>query len=244
MTAQLRLAWPDPALFAARGGRPLRLLALADEVDPALDSAVSRDQLQPVELIVGCGDLPVDYLRFVTDTFNAPLLYVRGNHDVGGAWSSGEATRVHLPDPLPDGRPVTACGLTVLGFNGVPWHGGSGLQRGELFYWRRSLAAWFSLRLRGRRGRPLLVVTHTAPRGINDGPDRVHRGPGALRWLAGALSPALWLHGHTTLVVRRLEARSVERGGTLFYNCAGAVLVELVPPGSEPAGAAALRPRR
>jgi Icc-related predicted phosphoesterase len=237
MTTQLRLTWPDPALFAARAGRPIRLLALADEVDPALDAAVSREQLKPVELIVGCGDLPVDYLRFVTDTFNAPLLYVRGNHDVGGAWSSGEATGVHLPDPLPDGRPVTEGGLVVVGFNGVPWHGGSGLQRGELFYWRRSLAAWLSVRLRSPRGpggrgqgRPLLVVTHTAPRGINDGPDRVHRGPAALRWLAGALRPALWLHGHTTLVVRRLEARSIERGGTLFYNCAGAVLVELVPP--------------
>lgn len=237
MTAQLRLAWPDPGLFAARAGRPLRLLALADEVDPALDSAASREQLRPVELIVGCGDLPVDYLRLVTDTFNAPLIYVRGNHDVGGAWSSGEATRVHLPDPLPDGRPVAEGGLSVIGFNGVPWHGGSGLQRGELFYWRRSLAAWLALRPRRpvpRRGsavQPLLVVTHTAPRGINDGPDRVHRGPAALRWLAGALRPALWLHGHTTLVVRRLEARSVERGGTLFYNCAGAVLVELAPPG-------------
>jgi hypothetical protein len=231
MTSYLRLPWPDPELFAARQGRPLRVLALADEVDPALESAETRSQLLPVELILGCGDLSVDYLRYVTDMFNAPLLYVRGNHDVGGAWETGEATALHLPDPLPDGRPVREAGLTVIGFSGVPRHGGSGLQRGELFFWRCSLGAWLRMRMRrlGRRHRPLLVVTHTAPRGINDGPDRVHRGPAALRWLAGALHPPLWLHGHTTLVVRRMDARSVEHRGTLFYNCAGAVLVELTP---------------
>jgi uncharacterized protein len=237
MTALLRVEWPDPELFAGRAARPLRILALADEVEPTLESPESRAQLEPVELIVGCGDLPVDYLRFVTDTFNAPLLYVRGNHDVGGAWATGEATALHLPDPLPDGIPIEESGLTVVGFSGVPWHGGSGLQKGEPFFWRHSFGAWLRTHLlRPGRHRPLLVVTHTAPRGINDGPDRVHRGPAGLRWLAESLRPPLWLHGHTTLVVRRTEARSVLRHGTLFYNCAGAVLVELMPPAASTAG--------
>jgi uncharacterized protein len=228
VTARLSVRWPDPRLFEERLGRPVRILALADESEPALESAETREGLLPIDLIIGCGDLPVDYLRFVTDIFNAPLAFVRGNHDVGGAWETGEATEVHLPDPLPDGRPVEEAGITLVGFSGVPWHGGSGLQVGESALWRRALGAW--LRLRLRPPGPVLVVTHTAPRGINDGPDRVHRGSTAMRWLAGTLAPPLWLHGHTTLITRRLDARRVDVGGTIFYNCAGAVLVELLPP--------------
>ena len=78
----------------------------------------------------------------------------------------------------------------------------------------------------------MLPISHSAPRGINDGPDRMHRGSVPLRWLAMRLQPPLWLHGHTTLVTRRLEDRAMRRDGTLFYNAAGAVLVELHPPGS------------
>ncbi len=230
MTSSLRLPWPDERLFGARGGRPFRILAVADEIDETLDSAVTRRRLGSVDLVVGCGDLPVDYLQFVTDAFNAPLAYVRGNHDVGGSWATGEATAVHLPEPLRDGRPWATSGLTVVGFNGIPFHGGGGLQVRDFTTWRAVVGAYARLRWRAARS-PALLLSHVAPRGINDGPDRMHRGSLPLRWLADRLRPPLWLHGHTTLVTRRLEDRAVHRAGTVFYNAVGAVLVELRPPG-------------
>ncbi len=232
MTARLRVAWPDPRLFERRGGRPYRILALADEIDASLESAETRARLGPVDLIVGCGDLPVDYLRFVTDAFESvPLAYVRGNHDVGGDWATGDATQVHLPEPLPDGRPWTDGQLTVIGFSGIPRHGGgSGLQVGSFTRISQVLGAWLRVGWRPIRA-PVLLVSHVAPRGINDGPDPIHRGSRALRWLAGRVRPPLWLHGHTTLLTRRLEDRALRRGSTLYYNAAGAVLVELSPPG-------------
>ncbi len=231
MTSHLQVAWPDERLFAARGGRPFRILAVADEVDESLDSTATRQRLGRVDLVIGCGDLTVDYLGFVTDAFNAPLAYVRGNHDVGGAWATGDATRLHLPEPMVDGLLHTDGGLTLVGFNGIPFHGGGGLQRSDVTIWRAALGAWTRLRLRGVHV-PVLPISHVAPRGINDGPDRMHRGSVPLRWLASRLRPPLWLHGHTTLITRRLEDRAVRRNGTLFYNAAGATLVELVPPGS------------
>jgi uncharacterized protein len=230
MTSRIAVSWPDARLFDARDGRPYRILAVADEPDPSLDSPATRQRVGPIDLIIGCGDLPVDYLQFVTDAFNAPLAYVRGNHDVGGDWATGEATRLHLPEPLVDGRTYRNGGLTVLGFNGIPFHGGGGYQVGDFTTWRAALAAWRRLRWRPRRA-PVLCVSHVAPRGINDGPDRMHRGSVPLRWLAGRLRPPLWLHGHTTLVTRRLEDRAVRRDGTVFYNAAGAVVVELRAPG-------------
>lgn len=231
MTSRLQVAWPDARLFRGREGRPYRILAVADEVDHSLDSAATRDALGRIDLIVGCGDLPVDYLRFVTDAFDVPLAYVRGNHDVGGAWATREATERHLPEPLADGRPWTDGGLTVVGFSGIPRRGGSGLQVGSIPRWNAVFGAWLRLASRGP-DRPVLCVSHVAPRGINDGPDRFHRGSRALRWLADRIGPPLWLHGHTTLRTRRLEDRCNQHGPTLFYNTVGAVLIELVPPGS------------
>jgi len=231
VTSYLQVAWPDERLFASRDGRAFRILAVADEVDESLDSLATRRRLGRVDLVVGCGDLPVDYLQFVTDAFNAPLVYVRGNHDVGGEWATGDATTLHLPEPMTDGVPRTEGGVTLVGFNGIPFHGGGGLQRSDVATGRAVLRAWARLRLRGRH-LPVLPISHVAPRGINDGPDRMHRGSVPLRWLATRLRPPLWLHGHTTLVTRRLEDRAVRRNGTLFYNAAGATLVELLPPGS------------
>ncbi|MBA3586429.1 MAG: hypothetical protein H0W41_02185, partial [Chloroflexi bacterium] len=87
MTDRLTVRWPDPLPFVGRAGRPLRLLAVSDEPDPSLDSAITRQRIGPVDLIVGAGDLEPDYLSFVADAFHAPLRYIRGNHDVGPAWS-------------------------------------------------------------------------------------------------------------------------------------------------------------
>ena len=228
MTGRVQVPWPDASLFARRGGRPYRILAVADEVDRSLESPGTRTGLGPIDLVIGCGDLPVDYLQFVTDAFAVQLVYVRGNHDVGGAWATGDATRLHLPEPLQDGRPWTDGAVTVVGFSGIPRHGGSGLQVSSSARWRAVLGAWLQVGRRGL-GQPVLCISHVAPRGINDGPDRFHQGSRALRWLADRLEPPLWLHGHTTLLTRRLEDRCIQHGRTLFYNTVGAILVELVP---------------
>ena len=70
--------------------------------------------------------------------------------------------------------------------------------------------------------RPLLVLTHAAPRGVNDAPDHAHRGFASFRWLLDRLAPPLWLHGHATLVQRGIEARTARRNGTLLVNVTGA----------------------
>ena len=92
--------------------------------------------------------------------------------------------------------------------------------------WNKALLAW----MRAARARPVLVVSHAPPRDVNDGDDLAHRGFTAFRWLMKRLQPPLWLHGHTALVRRGLDHRSVTSNGTLFYNCTGATLIELAPP--------------
>jgi uncharacterized protein len=224
MTDRLRIEWPDPLPFTARNGRPVRILAMSDEPDPTLDSAQTRERLGRVDMLIGAGDLQPEYLSFVTDAFNAPLHYVRGNHDVGMAWTDTEHTL--LPSPLADGRVVEEDGIRILGFSGSPRYNERGVQSSALQMWARVLP----FARRGRSLSPLIVVTHAPPRGINDDTDVAHRGFTAFRWLASRLHPPLWLHGHTALVRRGLDARATRVEGTLFYNCTGATLLELVEP--------------
>jgi hypothetical protein len=227
MTDRLRLVWPDPALFAERDDRPIRILAVSDETDASLDSAQTRERLGELDMVVGCGDLEPSYLGFVADAFGVPLRYIRGNHDVGSAW--GHTGRKLLPMPMADGEIVEEAGIRLLGFSGSPIYSDRGMQVSGGEMWLKAGSAW----LRARRAKPLMLVSHAAPRGLNDGADPAHRGFTSFVWLADRLRPPLWLHGHTALVRRGLDGRCARRNGTLFYNTTGATLIELIPPGSE-----------
>ncbi|HET7684983.1 MAG TPA: metallophosphoesterase [Candidatus Limnocylindria bacterium] len=224
MSHRLQVAWPDGALFASRSGRPFRILAVSDERARSLDAAETRAAMGRIDLVIGAGDLEPPYLSFVADAFGAPLRYVRGNHDVGAAWLANE--RGMLPEPLRDGRPVEEQGLTIVGFSGSPrYNAGGRMQISAAAMWWR--VAW--ARLRAGRRRPVLVVTHAAPRDLGDAPDPAHRGFAAFRWLVEQLRPPLWLHGHTALIRRGIDSRCVTHRGTLVYNCTGATVIELVP---------------
>ncbi|MDP8903816.1 MAG: hypothetical protein M3N29_00620, partial [Chloroflexota bacterium] len=100
MIRRLRLAWPQPAVPGSPPNRPIRLLAVSDERAAALDHPANRAVLAPLDAVLGCGDLDPDYLAFLGDAFRAPLLYVRGNHDRGAAWSAGQD---HLPHEMDGG---------------------------------------------------------------------------------------------------------------------------------------------
>jgi uncharacterized protein len=230
VTDRLRLPWPDAGAFAERDGRPIRLLAVSDEIDPALEEAATRRAMGSIDLVLGAGDLEPSYLAFLADAFGVPLLYVRGNHDVGAAWADAEHGVV--PEALPDGRVHHEAGLRLLPFSGAPRYAPHGRANAEqqlsgTSMWGKVLRAWPGATTR----RPLLVLTHAAPRGVNDAPDHAHRGFAAFRWLLDRLAPPLWLHGHATLVQRGIEARTARRNGTVLVNVTGATLVELESAG-------------
>lgn len=227
MTDRLRLAWPDHALFAGRDRKPIRILAVSDEPDPTLDSPATREALGEIDFIVGAGDLQPEYLSFVADAFHAPLRYVRGNHDAGTAWVHTEHSL--LPEPMDDATLVHEAGLRILAFGGSPIYSGRGHEVSGPRMWLRAVRGWWAARGQA----PVLVVTHAPPRAVNDDTDLAHQGFPAFRWLAGRLRPPLWLHGHTALVRRGLDGRCARFEDTLFYNCTGATLVELLPPDGE-----------
>jgi hypothetical protein len=226
MTRRLTVEWPDPRPFAARDGAPIRLLAASDEPDPALDHAKNREQLGHIDAIIGCGDLEPDYLGFLGDAFHAPITYIRGNHDRGGAWAR------HKPAPTPTtrGRLVEVNGITVVPFE-WPGLGQDQAQRDEFRAWLDVFRAEVGLWRRGPRGRgtPILVISHAPPRGIGDAAtDPYHLGYASYRWLLERREPPLWLHGHPNPASVTDWRDSF--GSSVVANVTGSTLVELLPP--------------
>ena len=48
MTRRLSVPWPDLRPFEDRNGSPIRILAVSDAVDPALDHAINREALDKI----------------------------------------------------------------------------------------------------------------------------------------------------------------------------------------------------
>jgi hypothetical protein len=226
VTRRLTVVWPDGRAFHDRDGSPIRLLAVSDAVDPALEHAVNREALGRIDAIVGCGDLEPDYLGFLADAFRVPVLYVRGNHDNGGQWAAASAALA--PTPLRSGRPIDLDGITVIP---LEW---PGLEQGTARRdeWRawidviRAEAGLLGRRLRGRTA-PVVVVSHAPPRGVGDAAsDPYHVGYAAYRWFLDHHRPPLWLHGHTTPA--SVTDWWERLGPSTVANATGSMLVDLV----------------
>ena len=184
------------------------VLAVSDEVDNALYADVGA--VREARLIVACGDLPFDYLGYLMNALDVPLVFVPGNHDpdVSGYRTSraGLTLRAGLParPPWPAGAVsadravVDVAGLRLAGLGGSRRYrdGPNQYTPREQARRARSLARRARWRkLRDGRGVDVLL-THAPPRGAGDREDPAHQGFEALNWLAGRLQPPLLLHGH------------------------------------------------
>jgi Icc-related predicted phosphoesterase len=231
MTRRIDLDWPDARPFIGRGDRPIRILAVSDAHDPVLEQPANRVAITPIDGIIGCGDLEPSWLRFLGDAFCVPIVYVRGNHDRGGAWRHGTSM---TPVALDSGRTDRLAGIVIAGL-GWPGVDRAGNARHPLLAWSNALGLARRIAVARMTGRsePILVISHAAPEGVGDAAtDSYHRGFAAYRWLLDRVQPPLWLHGHTTTaMVNRL---AVQAGPTSVVNVTGAVLVELRRPGPAP----------
>jgi Icc-related predicted phosphoesterase len=185
-------------LFVAR--QRVKILAVSDQVVDNLYAPKVADRFGGVDLILGCGDLPYDYLEFLVTALNRPLYYVHGNHDSPFEYTLDGRRRITPAgcDPL-DGRVATHRGLILAGLDGSIRYSREGRYQFTQQEMERK-ALWLSLRLalnRLRAGRWLdILVTHSPPFGVGDGPDPAHVGFRALNTLMRRFKPRYLLHGH------------------------------------------------
>jgi len=138
------------------------------------------------------------YLEFVVSMLNVPLLYVRGNHAEQQVSSSGDV-KVEPEGCIDiDGRVVKERGLLIAGLEGSMRYSDGPNQYSDNEMWIKTLRLMPRLWLNKRRyGRYLdILVTHAAPRGIQDAEDLCHRGFRAFVPFLERFRPRYMLHGH------------------------------------------------
>ena len=214
------------------------VLAVSDEVDEALYADLSP--VRGAQLIVACGDLPFEYLGYLMNGLDVPLVFVPGNHDpdLSGYRNSraGLTMRAGLPARAPwpdgavnaDGRIIDVAGLRVAGLGGCRRYSSgpnqySDRQQGRRARSLRCRAAW-----QRPRGRSVdVLLTHAPPRDVGDGADPPHQGFAALHGLVAGLQPAVLLHGH----VLCCDAVTPDRrlGRTSVRNVIGRHLLDIRP---------------
>jgi len=194
----------------APGARPVRILAICDEIDPRLYSPGIVERRGKVDLILSCGDLPPYYLDYVASMLNAPIYGVHGNHD-------GEFVRDRDSEGQPDwgmeelhGRVVMEQGLLIGGLDGSLRY-----KAGPYQYTEAGMKAQVAAMLpqlvmnRLRYGRYLdILVTHAPPRHIHDEADRPHWGFETYRWFLRTFRPRYHLHGHIHIYDKRTVTRT------------------------------------
>jgi Icc-related predicted phosphoesterase len=190
----------------------MRILAVADVEDRLLLERLTRRDSVPYDLVISCGDLSMSYLDCVATLANAPLLYVRGNHDV--RYESDP----HLGGTDLNGRIERINGLRVAGLEGsLDYRDGIvGYSQAEM----RHKAVGLGLRAYLTGGIDILV-THAPPRGHGDLPDGPHRGFDAFNGLLDWLHPKVMLHGHVHLDYGMIERERVHPSGTRLINAFG-----------------------
>lgn len=192
----------------------MRILAVADVEDDTLVARLVGGGRPRYDAVVSCGDLSRSYLDFVATMANAPLLYVRGNHDAN----------VEVGGTDLNGRIVRMCGLSFAGLEGSLRYreGIVGYTQAEML--RRVLLLEATSRLRGRVD---VLVTHAPPRGFGDLDDLAHRGFDAFNGLLMRERPRLLLHGHVHLNYGMVERERCHPSGTRLVNAFGWREIEL-----------------
>ena len=215
----------------------IRVLAVADEVSQALYGPRLKE-LRP-DLILGCGDLPFDYLEYLRAKAEVPLLYVHGNHDPS---PRRPVTSTYLPAEYAQRSPPSAVGcvdledrwedevgLRIAGLGGSIRYNDGDNQFTQAEMRRRVRRLTRRARIRNWRDRRSVdvVIAHSPPLDCGDEGDGPHRGFAAFHRLIEQLEPKVMLHGHIHPHGRPRPDRTI--GRTRIVNVIPYRLLEIEP---------------
>jgi len=179
----------------------MKILTVSDKVEQLIYSPAIKRLFGDVDLVLGCGDLPLYYLEYIVTMLGGPLFYVIGNH--GNAVRQQYAPRQEWQYPGGceniDGRVVRYRKLLIAGLEGSMRY-----NQNPYFQYTEREMAWKVWRLvpslvlnRLLHGRYLdILITHAPPFGIHDQEDRCHQGFRAFRTLMDQFRPSYLIHGH------------------------------------------------
>lgn len=178
----------------------MKILTISDKVLELIYSSNIRDNFGDVDLVLACGDLPFYYLEFIVSSLNVPCFFVYGNHDINVKQTLDGPVTIHPPGWVNlDERCVCAKGLLLAGLEGSLRYRPDGVHQ-----YTQGQMRWKALKLmsslvanRLQHGRYLdILIAHSPPFGIHDGPDHPHTGFKVFLTLMERFRPRYLLHGH------------------------------------------------
>jgi Icc-related predicted phosphoesterase len=197
----------------------MKILSVADMVvNGLLEDGADGPALEGVDLILGCGDLPPEYLSSLHHKYNVPLLYVLGNHDI-----RYKNRRIPGCQHI-DRKIVTIGSLRITGFSGSRWYNGNSNQYTEQQMAGHVGRMRFSL---WRKGGVDLVVTHAPPRFVHDAEDPCHKGFRAFRRFIDKYRPDYFIHGHIHAHFNDDSERVTRINNTSVINSYGYHVLEI-----------------
>lgn len=196
----------------------MKILSVSDCVVATLYDSFDAARFPAIDMILACGDLPPEYLSFLVASFNVPLYYVRGNHDI------------RYDAKPPDGcidlntRLIQYQGVKMLGLEGSRWYSGGPHQYTENEMWRIIRGLRFKI---WRQKGVDIIITHAPPRHIHDAEDLCHRGFKSFRWLIDRYRPRYFIHGHIHANFSDPAERITRINKTQVVNTYGYYLFEI-----------------
>jgi uncharacterized protein len=188
-------------------------------MEERLYSLISAKHFENIDIILGCGDMPYDYLENMLTLLNVPLYYVPGNHD--------PEYNEQIPHSHAEGASNLDLKLArkktflIAGFGGSIRYRPDGINQYTQF--EAFLRAYRLLPgliwNRIHYGRFLdILITHSPPFGIHDEDTQAHQGLKALGWLIRFARPRYHFHGHTHFFRRNLAPSETTIGITKVIN--------------------------
>jgi Icc-related predicted phosphoesterase len=197
----------------------VNILALSDRVEERLYSLISAKHFENIDLVLGCGDMPYDYLENMLTLLNAPLYYVPGNHDPE---YNEQAPLSHAEGASNlDLKLVRENTFLIAGFGGSIRYRPDGINQYTQFeaFLRAYRLVPGLIWNRIHYGRFLdILITHSPPFGVHDEDTQAHQGLRALGWLIRFARPRYHFHGHTHFFRRNLAPSETTVGITRVVN--------------------------
>lgn len=192
----------------------MKILCVADHVDPLVYTVAVKERFKDIDLILAAGDLPMEYLGFLSSSLNRPILFVFGNHNLKTLTLFNR--RMSLYSDIDNIHPMLQNyygatytgwkitrikGLLVAGLGGSKRYNDGDNQFTDLeMYWRAFKLLPGLLWNKIRYGRYLdILLTHASPFGIHDQPDPCHTGFRAFLPFMKMFKPRYLIHGHIHL---------------------------------------------
>lgn len=210
----------------------MKILCVADHRSPIVYSTGIKERFKEVDLVLGAGDLPMDYYGYIVSSLNKKLLFVFGNHNLKhykrfNGTSSAQAFdpssfQQHFFGSTFIGGKIfreKKTGLIIAGMGGsINYNNGENQYTDAKMYLKLFKLIPRLLWNKVFYGRYLdIFLTHSPPKGYNDKEDPCHRGFKSFLWFLEKFKPQFLIHGHIHLYDRN-EPREVQFKETRIIN--------------------------